>query len=114
MKTEICIYILWRYYWSKLNQLQSRDEYDGTLNPYPHCLSALNSTSIIMLAGEQGFLNVFDFNSEKWEENHPGIQESIPSAYDYLFYGCTSTITFNKDGKQKLMVLLGGKFCFVS
>ena len=63
-----------------------------------------------MLAGEKGFLNVYDFNSKKWEENHSGIQESIPNAYYYLVYGCTSTITFDKDGKQKLMVLLS-KFC---
>ena len=63
-----------------------------------------------MLAGEKWFLNVYDFNSKKWEENHPGIQESIPNAYYYLVYGCTSTITFDKDGKQKLMVLLS-KFC---
>ena len=112
MKAEIFALIL-RYYWSKFNQ--SRNEYDGTLNPYPHCLSALNSTSIIMLAGEKGFLNVYDFNSKKWEENHPGIQEFFPlqSYYHYLFYGCSSTITFDKDGKQKLIVLIS-KFCFVS
>ena len=68
-----------------------------------------------MLSGEKGFLNVFDFNSKKWEENHPGIQEFIPlqSTYYYIFYGCSSTITFNKDAKQKLMVLIS-KFCFVS
>ena len=68
-----------------------------------------------MLAGEKGSLNVFDFNSKKWEENHPGIQEFIPlqSIYYYHFYECSSTITFDKDAKQKLMVLLS-KFCFVS
>ena len=68
-----------------------------------------------MLAGEKGFLNVFDFNSKKWEKNHPGIQEFIPlqSIYHELIYGCSSTITFDKDAKQKLMVLLC-KFCFVS
>ena len=81
--------------------------------PYPHCLSALNSTSIIMLAGKKGFLNVYDFKFKKWEENHPGIQEFIPSPSYYLFYGCTSTITFDKDAKQKLMVLLS-KFCGIT
>ena len=68
-----------------------------------------------MLSGEKGFVNVFDFNSKKWEENHPGIQESIPlQSIDlyHLNYGCSSTITFNKDAKQKLMVLIS-KFCFV-
>ena len=65
-----------------------------------------------MLAGEKGFLNVFDFNSKKWEENHPGIQEFIPlqSSYYYLFYDYECTITFDKDAKQNLMVL--SKFCF--
>ena len=70
-----------------------------------------------MLAGEKGFLSVYDFNSKKWEENHPGIQEffsSTKSTYYYLFYGFSSIITFDKDGKQKLMVLLSSKFCFIS
>ena len=77
--------------------------------PYPHCLSALNSTSIIMLGGKEGFVNIFDFNSKKWEENHPGIQEFThpqTSVYSENSYECSSTITFNKDAKQKLMVLI--------
>ena len=68
------------------------------------CSSALNSTSLVMVGAEEGFVNVFDFNSKKWEEVNPGIQEFIDwSAYDR---DCSSTITFSKDSKQKLMVLL--------
>ena len=68
------------------------------------CSSALNSTSLVMVGAEEGFVNVFDFNSKKWEEVNPGIQEFI----DWLPYyrDCSSTITFSKDSKQKLMVLL--------
>ena len=76
--------------------------------PYPRCVSALNSTSIIMIGGINGFVNVFDFNSKKWEENQPGIQESnhLQSLNSYYWYECSSTITFNKDAKPKLMVLI--------
>ena len=59
-----------------------------------------------MLGGKNGFVNVFDFNSKKWEENHPGIQEFT----HLLFPQCSSTITFNKDAKPKLMVLISSKF----
>ena len=61
-----------------------------------------------MLGGQKGFVNVFDFNSKKWEENHPGIQKftNPQSLYSYNSYGCSSTITFNKDTKPKLMVLI--------
>ena len=68
-----------------------------------------------MVAGKKRVVNVFDFNSKKWEENHPGIQEFIPLQSIDLYhqnYGCSSTITFNKDAKQNLMVLIS-KFCFV-
>ena len=74
--------------------------------PYPRCVSALNSTSIIMIGGINGFVNVFDFNSKKWEENQPGIQESNHLQSLNSWYECSSTITFNKDAKPKLMVLI--------
>ena len=58
---------------------------------------------MVMVGAKEGFVNVFDFNSKRWEV-HPGIQEFIDwSAYDR---DCSSTITFSKDSKQKLMVLL--------
>ena len=61
-----------------------------------------------MIGGEEGIVDVFDFNSKKWQENHPGIQEFtyLQSSYSPNSYGCSSTITFNKDAKQKLMVLI--------
>jgi hypothetical protein len=73
--------------------------------PYPYCISALNSTSILMVGGKEGYLNVFDFNSKKWEENHPGLP--VLSNLEYLYSRLSSTITFDKDAKQKLMVLRG-------
>ena len=76
---------------------------------YPYCITALNSTSILMVGGKEGYVNVFDFNSKKWEKYHPGIPEQL---YTYS-YRLSSTITFNKDAKQKLMVLTG-KFCLVN
>ena len=67
------------------------------------CSSALNSTSLVIVGAEEGFVVVFDLNSKKWEAN-PGIQELIywPS-YSRV---CSSTITFSKDSKRKLMVLI--------
>ena len=74
------------------------------------CSSALNSTSLVMVGAEEGFVNVFDFNSKKWEENHPGIPAELSHLH---IYRLSSSITFNKDAKQKLMVLIG-KFCLNS
>ena len=75
------------------------------MQPYPYCISALNSTSILLVGGKEGYVNVFDFNSKKWEENHPGIPELFHLHNN--FYRLSSSITFNKDAKQKLMVLIG-------
>ena len=80
-------------------------------HPYPYGISALNSTSILMVGGKEGYVNVFDFNSKKWEENHPGLP--VLSHLQYFYSRLSSTITFNKDAKQKLMVLTG-KFCLVN
>ena len=55
-----------------------------------------------MIGGEEGFVDVFDFNSKKWEKN-PGIQEFLNLQ---SYSECTSTTTFSKDSKQKLMVLI--------
>ena len=94
---------------------QSRYDYGfwNRLRPYPYCLSASNSTSFIMLSGRKGFINVYDFNSKKEEENHPGIQEFThlqSPDYDDNSYGCSSAITFNKEAKQKIIVLIS-EFC---
>ena len=72
-------------------------------DPYPYCTSALNATSIVMVGGKEGYVKVFDFNSKKWEVN-PGIQQLIGWSSYYRY--CSSTITFSKDSKQKLMVLI--------
>ena len=64
-----------------------------------------------MVGGKEGCLNVFDFNSKKWEENHPGLPGL--SHLQYFYSRLSSTITFDKDAKQKLMVLKG-KFCLVN
>ena len=69
------------------------------------CSSALNSTSLVMVGAEEGFVVVFDFNSKRWEVN-PGIQELI--GWSSYYRDCSSTITFSKDSKRKLMVLLKG------
>ena len=74
-------------------------------DPYPYCTSALNATSIVMVGGKEGYVKVFDFNSKKWEENHPGLPEPF-----HFTDRLSSTITFNRDAKQKLMVLRG-KLC---
>ena len=65
-----------------------------------------------MVGGKKGYVNVFDFNSKKWEENHPGIPELF-NLHNNFFSRLSSSITFNKDAKQKLMVLIG-KFCLVT
>ena len=64
-----------------------------------------------MVAGKKKVVNVFDFNSKKWEENYPGIPEHLYSQSSYL--SLSSTITFDKDAKQKLMVLITSKFFFI-
>ena len=68
------------------------------------CLSALNSTSLVMVDIEEGFVVVFDFNSKKWEVVYPGIQEFLN--WQWPDSKCSSTTTFNKDSKKKLMVLI--------
>ena len=61
-----------------------------------------------MVGGKEGYVNVFDFNSKKWEENHPGLPGLAGlSNLQYFYSRLSSTITFDKDAKQKLMVLIG-------
>ena len=60
---------------------------------------------MVMVGGKEGNVNVFDFNSKTWEENHLGMP--VLSNSQYLYSRLSSTITFDKNAKQKLMVLRG-------
>ena len=96
-----------RQRWIRGPDLPSKFFYGpGLIYKKQTCSSALNSTSLVIIGEEKGlFVQVFDFVSKKWEEN-PGIQEFLYLESYYANFECTSTTTFSKDSKQKLMVLI--------
>ena len=97
------LWMIKRQRWIRGPNLPSKFYYGpGLVYKKQACSSALNSTSLVMIGGEEGIVDVFDFNSKKWEKN-PGIQEFLNLQ---SYSECTSTTTFSKDSKQKLMVLI--------